>query len=200
MTNEKKSIQSVSRVNRNRLDGIEREKATIANARAHRASKVTFECMSLRNDAVQGRIRADFRTDQKKFRGKRFVAKHHDIEVLAVSSQAFWRIANYEEAVPGFPRPNYTGIPGARHWLRQCTARLREDHLDLMLNKFEKLVNWISQWSRDQDDGQGDLQFTAAEIEDSHVSNHEQGQKVSQCNVCLSWLPAVDNTLARQYP
>ncbi|KAG7114681.1 Nuclear GTPase SLIP-GC like protein [Verticillium longisporum] len=130
---------------------------------------------SAKNDFVQSRIQDDFRVRQKRFYGSRNIQQQESperlVEVIAVSSLAFWRLKNDESHIPGFPREAYTGIPRAKQWLWESTAGTREEHLDTVLNNYSKLLNWIRQWSQDEDE-EANIVFTKQDIDESLQTVH----------------------------
>ncbi|EEY23518.1 conserved hypothetical protein [Verticillium alfalfae VaMs.102] len=144
-------------------------------SRAYMESKLAYLCTRTRNDIVQSRIQDDFRVRQKRFYGSRNIQQQASpeslVEVIAVSSLAFWRLKNEESHIPGFPREAYTGIPRAKQWLWESTAGTREEHLDTVLNNYSKLLNWIRQWSQDEDE-EANIVFTKQDIDESLQTVH----------------------------
>ncbi|CRK33747.1 hypothetical protein BN1708_006122 [Verticillium longisporum] len=155
---------------RKKIIHLTEQTARKTRSRAYMESKLAYLCTRTRNDFVQSRIQADFRVRQKRFYGSRKIQQQESpellVEVIAVSSLAFWRLRNDESPIPGFPREAYTGIPRAKQWLWESTAGTREEHLDTVLNNYSKLLNWIRQWSQDEDE-EANIVFTKQDIDEA---------------------------------
>ncbi|CRK22570.1 hypothetical protein BN1723_003746 [Verticillium longisporum] len=160
---------------RKRIMDLTEQTARKIRSRAYMESKLAYLCTRTRNDFVQSRIQDDFRVRQKRFYGSRNIQQQESperlVEVIAVSSLAFWRLKNDESHIPGFPREAYTGIPRAKQWLWESTAGTREEHLDTVLNNYSKLLNWIRQWSQDEDE-EANIVFTKQDIDESLQTVH----------------------------
>ncbi|KAM0270656.1 hypothetical protein ACHAQH_009338 [Verticillium albo-atrum] len=166
-----------SQEQRDKIMDLTEVKTAKTKTRAYMESKLAHLCTRTRNKFVQKRIQDDFRARQKKFRGSRKIRKRaaldSKIEVIPVSSVAFWRLRSDEAQLPGFPREAYTGIPRTKQWLWEATAESREQHLDTVLNSYAKLLNWIRQWSQDEDE-EANIVFTKRDIEDALSPVHSK--------------------------
>ncbi|KAG7143060.1 Nuclear GTPase SLIP-GC like protein [Verticillium longisporum] len=160
---------------RKKIMHLTEQTARKTRSQAYMESKLAYLCTRTRNDFVQSRIQADFRVRQKRFYGSRKIQQQESpellVEVIAVSSLAFWRLRNDESPIPGFPREAYTGIPRAKQWLWESTAGTREEHLDTVLNNYSKLLNWIRQWSQDEDE-EANIVFTKQDIDEALQTVH----------------------------
>ncbi|KAL9947296.1 hypothetical protein ACHAP6_005537 [Verticillium nonalfalfae] len=181
----KNELQALKSAKSEAIRGLEESRKNIMHiteqtarknrSRAYMESKLAYLCTRTRNDIVQSRIQDDFRVRQKRFYGSRNIQQQASperlVEVIAVSSLAFWRLKNDESHIPGFPREAYTGIPRAKQWLWESTAGTREEHLDTVLNNYSKLLNWIRQWSQDEDE-EANIVFTKQDIDESLQTVH----------------------------
>lgn len=137
-------------------------------------SKLAFACISSRNRFVKTRIQKDFRERQAKFaHGSSRRTKAGNIDVIPISSSAFWAVKSGGEPIPGFPRERYTGIPLVRDWLMEVLLTDREEHLDTIRNELAELRFWAHQWSL-SGDGHLKIGITQKEVEKAMEMVHDQ--------------------------
>lgn len=152
-------------------------RGTKIKQRGYLKSRLIFDCTTLRNRAIQARIQSDCRRRRQLFCKGRFHKQgDRDIEVIPVSSVAFWKLKE-EDELPGFPRETFTGIPKVKQWLRDAASGRREEHLDVVLNELSGLLNWIQQWSKDQDEM--DVFFTKSDVHQVLTDAHERFEEVT---------------------
>ncbi|KAM0327440.1 hypothetical protein ACHAQA_005728 [Verticillium albo-atrum] len=151
--------------------------------RTNLRNRLAFTCTTIRNKSVKARIRNDFRLRQKKFRTRQAKSPANsdiaDIDVLPVSSMAFWgvrRPKSDQGTIPGFPREIYTGIPQTKQWLLEATAGHREKHLDVILNRYNGLLKWVQQWSKERD-MQSTIKFIKIDVEETLRKTHERSHE-----------------------
>ncbi|QPC69512.1 hypothetical protein HYE68_000264 [Fusarium pseudograminearum] len=130
---------------------------------------IHHRAIQTRNSRVIESLRAGF--DKRKSRlthGKRGRKPHPDssfiLPILPISTRAFWQLKSNDNPMFGFPNEECTGIPAAKKWIHQATLAKREKHLDVILDRYDKLMALMRTYSATN--GQdGNFNFTRSELQ-----------------------------------
>lgn len=142
-------------------------------------SRSEHRCIGIRNAYIQKRIVSDFAGRQSKLcHAAGYDARKYNgsVEVLPACASAFRDLLNKKNLMPGFPSKPYTGVPGLVQWLKSACLSHREEHLDSLLCRLQRLLHGIKYWS---DDDLGRVAFSKRDIEKLLRSSHEKYRMVS---------------------
>ncbi|KAI1089003.1 hypothetical protein F5B19DRAFT_505148 [Rostrohypoxylon terebratum] len=135
---------------------------------------LTFLCVRERNRILTERIQQDSRIRQAQLDSDNSLddlraTYDGQVSVCPISSKAFWRCSDDEDALSGFPSAQYSGIPRLREWISCSTIPEREAHADHILHGLLSLYNLIYTWSKESR-SQSQLPISKSLVEEKIMS------------------------------
>ncbi|UZP37113.1 hypothetical protein NXS19_004929 [Fusarium pseudograminearum] len=130
---------------------------------------IYHRAIQTRNARVIASLRAGFAKRKSRLtHGKRSRKPHPEssfiLPILPISTRAFWQLKSNDNPMFGFPNEKCTGIPAAKKWIHQAISAKREKHLDVILDRYDKLMALMRTYSATN--GQdGDFNFTRSELQ-----------------------------------
>lgn len=118
----------------------------LENKRAELDEQCLAECIGARIRNVAETFREMAEKRHRDVFGGQKTFSPRDIAVIAVSSHAFRELKKHK-ALPAFRDAESTGIPELKAWIVQASLQKREEHVDDMLNRFDKLFNAFEAWA-----------------------------------------------------